>query len=110
GASVNSVTKSGTNVFHGDVFEFFRNGALNGRDFFATTNDQLKRNQFGGVIGGPLKKDKIFFFAGYQGTITRQTPSGTPANVPTAAELTSDFSDYAAAHCGPVTVRSEERR
>ena len=67
GAAVNSVTKSGTNAFHGDVFEFFRNGAMNGRDFFATTNDQLKRNQFGGVIGGPIKKDKIFFFLGYAG-------------------------------------------
>ena len=82
-ASVNSVTKSGTNAFHGDVFEFFRNGDLNGRDFFAKTNDQLKRNQFGGVIGGPIKKDRLFFFAGYQGTITRQTPSSTQAFVPT---------------------------
>ena len=104
GAAVNVVTKSGTNAFHGDVFEFFRNGDMNGRDFFATTNDQLKRNQFGGVVGGPLKRDKIFFFLGLQGTITRQTPSGTPANVPTAAELAGDFSGYLANHCGPPTA------
>jgi hypothetical protein len=99
GASVNAVTRSGTNQFHGDVFEFFRNGDLNGRDFFATTNDQLKRNQFGGVIGGPIKKDKLFFFAGYQGTLTRQTPSSTTAYVPTAAMQTGDFSAYIANNC-----------
>jgi len=101
GAAVNSVTKSGTNAFHGDLFEFFRNGDLNGRDFFAATNDQLKRNQFGGVFGGPIKKDKIFFFLGYQGTITRQTPSDTTAFVPTAKMLTGDFSDYISNRCGP---------
>src|SRR2546429_246980 len=66
GAAVNAVTKSGTNEFHGDAFEFVRNYALNGRDPFAVRNDGLKRNQFGGVIGGPVKKDKIFFFTSYQ--------------------------------------------
>ena len=71
GAAVNAVTKSGTNTFHGDLFEFVRNYALNGRDPFATRNDGLKRHQFGGVIGGPIKKDKIFFFTGYQGTLIR---------------------------------------
>jgi hypothetical protein len=104
GASVNSVTKSGTNAIHGDMFEFFRNSAMNGRDFFAARSDQLKRNQFGGVIGGPIKKDKIFFFVGYQGTITRQTPSDTPAFVPTAKMLTGDFSDYISNNCGPVDL------
>src|SRR5438132_4927862 len=61
-AAVNAVTKSGTNAFHGDLFWFVRNAALNGRDAFAAKNDQLKRNQFGGTIGGPIKKDKMFFF------------------------------------------------
>jgi len=62
GAAVNAVTKSGTNSFHGDAFEFLRNGAVNARNFFATTPDTLKRNQYGGTLGGPIKKDKLFFF------------------------------------------------
>ena len=92
GATVSAVTKSGTNTFHGDAFWFFRNAALNGKDYFASTNDQLKRNQFGGVIGGPIKRDKVFFFVGYQGTMTRQTPKSTTEFIPTAAMLTGDFS------------------
>jgi hypothetical protein len=99
GAAVNAVTKSGTNTFHGDAFEFFRNGNLNGRDFFAASNDRLKRNQFGGVFGGPIKKDKLFFFAGYQGTVIRQTPSATVAIVPTPAMRAGDFSAYLANNC-----------
>src|SRR5439155_2514128 len=67
-AVVNAVTKSGTNEYHGDAFEFVRNGILNARDFFATTRDTLKRSQYGGVIGGPIVKNKLFFFGGYQGT------------------------------------------
>jgi len=98
-ASVNSVTKSGSNSFHGDLFEFIRNGALNGRDFFATRDDQLKRNQFGGVLGGPIRKDKLFFFVGYQGTTTRQTPSAQTEFVPTPPMLTGDFTQYVAAGC-----------
>ncbi len=92
GASITAVTKSGTNGFHGDAFDFFRNGDLNARNFFAPTRDTLKRNQFGGTIGGPIKKDKIFFFFGYQGTKTRQDPSTTNAFVPTAAMQQGDFS------------------
>src|SRR5262249_11223036 len=94
GASVNSVTKSGTNQFHGDMFWFLRNAAANGRDAFSPRNDQLKRNQFGGVIGGPLLKDKAFFFAGFQGTTTRQTPLAITSYVPTAAMRAGDFSAY----------------
>src|SRR5881296_2215257 len=62
GAAVNAVTKSGTNAFHGDLFEFVRNNAFNAIDPFAAKDDGLKRNQFGGTVGGPIKKDKIFFF------------------------------------------------
>jgi hypothetical protein len=75
GAAVNAVTKSGTNEFHGDLFEFLRNGDLNARDFFSATRDTYKRNQFGGVIGGPVRKDKLFFFGGYQRTSLRSDPS-----------------------------------
>jgi hypothetical protein len=93
-AAVNAVTKSGTNLLHGDAFWFVRNAALNARDAFAPKNDQLKRNQFGGTIGGPIKKDRVFFFAGYQGTTTRQTPLETTAFVPSIAMRSGDFSSY----------------
>jgi hypothetical protein len=99
GAAVNAVTKSGTNQFHGDAFEFFRNGALNARNFFAATTDSLKRNQFGGTIGGPILKNKLFFFAGYQGTTIRQSPVNTTAFVPTAAMEAGDFSVFASSTC-----------
>lgn len=99
GGQVNAVTKSGTNGFHGDAFEFFRNGDLNARNFFSPTQDTLKRNQFGGTIGGPIKKNKIFFFFGYQGTTLRQTPSPTTNFVPTAQMLAGDFSTFEGAGC-----------
>src|SRR6185295_4212246 len=84
GAAVNAVTKSGTNEFHGDLFEFVRNYKFNARNAFALRNESLKRNQFGGTIGGPIKHNKLFFFAGYQGTTTRQDPNDTQSFVPTA--------------------------
>ena len=99
GAVVDAVTKSGANAFHGDLFEFFRNSDLNARDFFAAGSDGLKRNQFGGVIGGRIVKDKLFFFLGYQGTTIRQNLVNQTAYVPTAAELKGDFSQYIAAGC-----------
>lgn len=99
GATVNVVTKSGTNQFHGDAFEFVRNGAFNARDFFASTQDTLRRNQFGGTIGGPIKKDKVFGFFGYQGTRTRTAPPSSIAHVPTPAVLSGDFSALGSAAC-----------
>ena len=95
-ATVNAVTKSGTNEFHGDLFEFLRNGDLNARDFFALTRDTLKRNQFGGTIGGRVKKDKLFFFGGYQRTSLRSDPVQNTAFVPTPAMVSGDFSAVAA--------------
>src|ERR1700674_3706864 len=74
-----------------DAFELFRSAALNGRDLFATQDDQLKRNQFGAVIGGPIEKDKLFFFAGYQGNMIHQAPSTTTEFVPAAATMTVTF-------------------
>ncbi|MGB6942120.1 MAG: TonB-dependent receptor [Bryobacteraceae bacterium] len=92
--AVNVVSKSGSNAFHGDAFEFVRNGDFNARDFFAPTSDNLKRNQFGGTVGGPIKKNKLFFFLGYQGTLIRSAPAATPAVVPTVAELEGNFQAY----------------
>ena len=68
GAIINVVLNSGTNSFHGDVYEFLRNDALDGRNFFALTTPELRQNQIGGSFGGPIIKDKSFFFADYQGT------------------------------------------
>jgi hypothetical protein len=99
GATVDGVMKSGTNSFHGDVFEFMRNSDLNGRDFFATGPDGLKRNQFGGTFGGAIKKDKLFFFLGYQGTFVRQTPIASLTFVPTPQMLQGDFTAFASAAC-----------
>ncbi|MEQ1948102.1 MAG: carboxypeptidase regulatory-like domain-containing protein [Bryobacteraceae bacterium] len=99
GAAVHAVTKSGTNSFHGDAFEFLRNYKVNARNFFARGLDGLKRNQFGGVIGGPIKKDRVFFFIGYQGTTVRQTPINQTAFVPTAQMIAGDFTAFASAAC-----------
>ena len=101
-AAINAVTKSGTNDYHGDAFEFLRNGDFNARDFFATARDTLKRNQFGGTIGGPALprfRNKLFFFAGYQGTIQKSSPPSTVAYVPTAAMLNGDFTAFASPAC-----------
>src|ERR1700728_4218642 len=89
-ATVNAVTKSGTNEYHGDLFEFLRNGDLNARDAFAPTRDTLKRNQFGGVIGGPVLprfKNKLFFFGGVQRTSLRSDGTSNVALEPTAAAI-----------------------
>ncbi len=92
GAIVNVVTKSGTNQFHGGAFEFLRNGDFNARNFFAASPDPLKRSQFGGTFGGPIMKDKLFFFGSYQGTVSHDITLGNSATVPTAAERNGDFS------------------
>jgi len=108
GGAVNAVTKAGTNAFHGDAFEFLRNGDLNARNFFAPTRDSLKRNQFGGVVGGPVKKDKVFFFAGFQGTTERTAPATTQSFVPTAAVLQGNFQTILSSACqkSPVTLNA----
>lgn len=99
GALVNVVTKSGTNTLHGSLFEFVRNGNFNARNAFAATQDTLRRNQFGGTVGGPVVKDKIFFFGGFQGTRERTAPPQLIAYVPTQATLAGDFSALASAAC-----------
>jgi hypothetical protein len=99
GAVVNVVTKSGTNQIHGDLYEFVRNGDVDARDFFAAKQDTLRRNEFGGTVGGPLRKDKLFGFFGYQGLRQRTAPSTTISYVPTQAMLNGDFSAFDGASC-----------
>jgi hypothetical protein len=92
GGIVNAVTRSGTNQFHGDAFEFVRNGDFNARNFFASNQDSLKRNQYGFTLGGPVQKDKTFFFVSWQGTKQREAPTENVAVTATQAERTGDFS------------------
>jgi hypothetical protein len=99
GASVNSATKSGTNQFHGDLFEFVRNDLFNARNYFATTHSTLKRNQFGGTIGGPIKPNRLFFFGGFQRTTVRQDPADSKSFVPTSAMMAGDFTAFASPAC-----------
>src|SRR5215467_6718068 len=99
GATVNVVTKSGSNGFHGDLFEFLRNYHMNARNFFAASRDSLKRNQFGGTAGGKIIRDKLFFFGGYQGTINRSNPPEFTTFIPTQAMLNGDFSTLASGPC-----------
>ncbi len=73
GPQMNIITKSGTNSFHGELFEFFRNDALDARDYFATSKEPLRLNQFGGNLGGPIVKGKLFFFVNYEGDRTHVT-------------------------------------
>src|SRR5580765_2732523 len=107
GGTASIATKSGTNAFHGDVFEFARNHRFNATSPFAAINkktgkrfdDGLVRNQFGAVIGGPIMKDRIFFFGAYQGTRANQTPADIITFMPTPAMLNGDFSTIASAQC-----------
>jgi hypothetical protein len=92
GSVMNVVTKSGTNSFHGTLFDFLRNDSLNARNFFQATVNPLKRNQFGGTFGGPIKKDKTFFFVSYQGLRLRTDSFENGVIVPTLAEREGDFS------------------
>jgi outer membrane receptor protein involved in Fe transport len=98
GAVISIVTKSGTNAFHGVFFEFLRNDIFDARNYFAQPTDRkppLRRNQFGGSLGGPIKKNQTFFFVNYDGT-RQSTGSVTNQNVPTAAQRSGDFSSSAA--------------
>ena len=92
GGMVNVVTKSGTNQFHGDAFEFIRNNVIDATNFFSTSPDQLHEDQFGGVIGGPIVRDKLFFFAGYQRTRTTSAEANSEVYVPTTDNLQGNWS------------------
>jgi len=105
--TVSLVTKAGTNLYHGDLFEFHRHHRFNSTSPFAAVNpatgerrsDGLVRNQFGGTIGGPIAQDRLFFFVAYQGTRATQTPADIVTFIPTAAMLAGDFSTVASSQC-----------
>ncbi len=92
GAVVNVITKSGTNRFNGNAYEFFRNKVLNSKGYFDSEKPDFKQNQFGGTFGGPIKKDRTFFFTSYEGRRIRQGISSDAFSVPTADERAGDFS------------------
>src|SRR5881409_436941 len=100
-SAVCAVTKSGTNQFHGDLFEFLRNDLFNARYYFATKPGTYKRNQYGGTVGGPIRKNKLFFFGGYQGTKLRSDPANAEAFVPTAQMLAGDWTTFTSPACNP---------
>ena len=91
GSNTNIVTSSGSNHIHGDVYDFLRNDALDARNFFSTNVEPLKQNQFGGTLGGPIRRDKTFLFGYYEGFRNRQGETQL-TTVPTAAERQGDFS------------------
>src|SRR6202046_3328023 len=94
GGQINIVTKSGSNAFHGDLFEFLRNTNLDARNFFSPTRGVFDQNQFGGTVGGPIRKNKIFFFADYQGTRSTQGVDTGQIPVPSVQDRTTgNFSD-----------------
>jgi Carboxypeptidase regulatory-like domain/TonB dependent receptor len=131
GAQISVVTKSGTNAFHGTVFEYFRNDVLDANDWFANHLDlrkpELRQNDFGGVLGGPITKDKLFFFGSYEGLRVRQplvantyvpdlaSRQNAPAVVqpllnafplPTSPGLGNNTAAFAASYSDPSTLNS----
>ncbi len=92
GGIVNQAIKYGSNSFHGDVFEFLRNDDLNARNYFAISNPPYKRNIFGGTLGGPVKRDKLFFFTSYQGIQRHEGQNVAQQTVLSPAQRTGDFS------------------
>ena len=100
-SSVEVVTRSGTNDLHGNLFEFIRNdGFGSAREYLATKDSTYKRHQFGGTIGGAIKKNKLFFFGGFQGTTQRASPNNSIVFFPTPAMVAGDFRAFETAACG----------
>ena len=106
GAAVNAITKSGTNRFTGNAFEFLRDSRFNAPEHFAAfgpdgkqLGDGLKRHQYGFTLGGPIVENRLFFFGGYQGTPVRVEPTSLVQIVPTEAMLAGDFTTYASRAC-----------
>ena len=100
GGQINVITKSGSNALHGDLFEFLRNTDLDARNYFSPERGTFIQNQFGGTVGGPIKRNKIFFFSDYQGTRQRQGVDTGLIPVPSAQDRTGDLSDLASSLSG----------
>src|ERR1700737_307808 len=116
GAIVNVITKSGTNEIHGSLYEFLRNEKLDARAYFDPARGEFRRNQFGGTIGAPVVKNKLFFFGDYQGTREVRGISSGLISVPSVLERTGDFSDlgttgfasFVDSKGNPMTVRGDK--
>src|ERR1022692_4499450 len=102
GAVINVVTKSGTNQFHGNAFEFFRNSVLNAQGYFNVVKPQFQQNQFGGTFGGPVKKDRAFFFVSYEGRRIKQGIASPQFYVPDQTQRNGDFSAVAGGFTGQI--------
>jgi hypothetical protein len=102
GGQVNVVTKSGANSFHGDAFDFVRNTSFDSRNFYSPAIGTFHQNQFGGTFGGPIKRNKAFFFVDYQGTRMVQGEATGEIPVPSVQDRAGDFSDQAGSLTGSV--------
>jgi hypothetical protein len=102
GGQINVITKSGSNAFHGDLFEFLRNTDLDARNYFSPARGTFIQNQFGGTVGGPIKRSKIFFFSDYQGTRQRQGVDTGLIPVPSAQDRAGNLSDLASSFSGTI--------
>jgi hypothetical protein len=94
GGQISVITKSGNNEFHGGVFNFLRNTDLDARNYFSPTRGAFRQNQYGGTFGGPIRRDKVFFFADYQGTRQTEGIDTGEISVPSNADRTGDLSDF----------------
>jgi hypothetical protein len=103
GGQIDVVTKSGTNAFHGNAFEFLRNTNLDARNYFSPARGAFDQNQFGGTLGGPIRGNKVFFFADYQGTRSTQGIDTGQIPVPSLQDRTGNLSDVASSLTGTVS-------
>src|ERR1700684_1347176 len=95
GGQINVITKSGSNAFHGDLFEFLRNTNLDARNYFSPSRGSFDQNQFGGTLGGPIKRSKIFFYTDYQGTRQTQGVDTGLIPVPSSQDRVGNLLDLA---------------
>jgi hypothetical protein len=100
GGQISVVTKSGTNEFHGSAFDFLRNTDLDARNYFSPTRGAFRQNQFGGTVGGPIRRDKLFYFLDYQGTRQTQGVDTGVIAVPSNADRTGNLSDLTTGAAG----------